>query len=555
MLYWICPECGHECSPAIRECPTCTAAAQNPARNSPVQQPTSVSQPAAKDGNPTTDRNPGDSHVGDSQGGISQGLLSLAQNFQPAPSTALLSAAPHRKLLAAANGAAVAVQEPEPVVPPAEPEPSFQLAALDFPDLKPATAPRPEPMKLIPAPVPARNSSPALAPPAAVEAVEFGLQTAALAPVTEVRFQAASSAPSRPLDESVEPLPSRRRSVAFVRAEVPGAEHSGFAIADLARQVNQPHDAGLKPMAAYRNGQPRTTSPSDRMSAPLAYKASDPSLVPSQLNLAGASLVELLNALRTYTEECNRKAIDAIHSSFSRQPAAHLLAAPAEIVTAPAPPAREWMRSQKPKLTAIAPEYAGRGAVIAGPQAPTLAGPSLPPQLINLDQENSRLHRNRKRATAWPLTLLIGTVVILGAASLLQYMAQDHDAKAPAVEAPALVSRAASLPAAPVVQEHPAARSVEVAGVRIVTGSNRKPQLQFIVINHSANELTGLNIRIAVRSVDGLAGPPLFSVSSPIAFLGPNQSKEIRTDLDASIKPASIPDWQSLRTEVLVARQ
>jgi len=23
MLYWICPECGGECSPAIRECPAC----------------------------------------------------------------------------------------------------------------------------------------------------------------------------------------------------------------------------------------------------------------------------------------------------------------------------------------------------------------------------------------------------------------------------------------------------------------------------------------------------------------------------------------------------
>jgi len=549
MLYWICPECGHECSPAIRECPTCTAAAQSPARNSPVRQPTSVSQPAGNDGNPSTD-----SHLGDSQGGVSQGLLSLAQNFQSAPSTALLSAAPQRKLLVAANGAAVAVQEPETAVQTAEPEPCFQLEALDFPDLRPAPAPRPEPMKLSPAPVPARNSSPALGPLAAVQAVEFGLQTATLAPVTEVQFQAASSAPSRPLDQSVEPLPSRRRSVAFVRAEVPGAEHSGMAIADLARSVNKPQNAGLKPVAAYRNGQPRT-SPSDGMSAPLVYKASEPSLVPSQLNLAGASLIELLHALQTYTEEFNRKAIDAIHSSFSQQPVAHLLAAPAEIVTAPAPPASEWMGSQKPKLTAIAPEYSGSGAVIAGPQAPTLAGPSLPPQLINLDQENSRLHRNRKRAAAWPLTLLIGTVVILGAASLLQYMAQDHDSKAPAVGAPAPISHAASLPAAPMVQEHPAARSVEVAGVRIVTGSNRRPQLQFIVINHSANELTGLNIRIAVRSVDGLAEPPLFSVSSPIAVLGPNQSKEIRTDLDASIKPASIPDWQSLRTEVLVARQ
>src|SRR5580692_9376470 len=124
MLYWICPECGHECSPAIRECPTCTSVAQSPARNSPVQQPTSVSQPAANDSNPTTDSHQGDSQPSDSQGGVSQGLLSLAQNFQSAPSTALLSAAPQRKLLVAGNGAAVAVQEPETVVQPAEPEPT-----------------------------------------------------------------------------------------------------------------------------------------------------------------------------------------------------------------------------------------------------------------------------------------------------------------------------------------------------------------------------------------------------------------------------------------------
>jgi hypothetical protein len=106
-----------------------------------------------------------------------------------------------------------------------------------------------------------------------------------------------------------------------------------------------------------------------------------------------------------------------------------------------------------------------------------------------------------------------------------------------------------------VIQEHPAARSVEVAGVRIVTGPNKKPQLQYIVINHSASEITGLNIHIAVRSVDTLEGPPLFTVSSPVAALGPNQSKEIRADLSPSVRPSAIPDWQSMRTEVLIGRQ
>jgi len=94
-----------------------------------------------------------------------------------------------------------------------------------------------------------------------------------------------------------------------------------------------------------------------------------------------------------------------------------------------------------------------------------------------------------------------------------------------------------------------------VAGVRIVTGPNKKPQLQYIVINHSSSELTGLNIRIAVRSVDALADAPLFSVSSVVAALGPDQSKEIRTDLNPSVQVSAIPDWQSLRTEVLIARQ
>src|ERR1700694_5825781 len=38
MLYWICPECGGECSPASRECPVCSgAAAISPASAIPAQ--------------------------------------------------------------------------------------------------------------------------------------------------------------------------------------------------------------------------------------------------------------------------------------------------------------------------------------------------------------------------------------------------------------------------------------------------------------------------------------------------------------------------------------
>ncbi len=111
MLYWICPECGQECSPAIRECPTCTA-------------PPAAQQTAAS---PAVTNNE---------------LLSLAQNFQSAPSVAVL-----------APPAPVQVDEPEP-------ELSDKLASLDSLVAKPARPAWSEPAKLIPTPVPARISSP-----------------------------------------------------------------------------------------------------------------------------------------------------------------------------------------------------------------------------------------------------------------------------------------------------------------------------------------------------------------------------------------------------------
>ena len=499
MLYWICPECGHECSPAIRECPTCTAL------------------PASK------------------HAAASQELLSLAQNFQSASSVALL-----------APPATVA-----PPVPHDEPEPelSHDLAPLDGLAARPARPRGSEPLKVIPTPVPARLFSPAFTQPAAFAITEFGLQPAGLASTGEISFQGAGAVQPKPLEQAAEPVPSRRQSVVFVRAALPVADHSGLAFAGLAEVDHKP----LKPVLPHPNGQPQNDKQNAGVSTPLAYKSSEPSLVSSRLELNGESLAELLSVLKVSAEELDRAGIQAIEASFYEQPAMSLLSAAPEIVTAPAPPAAQWMRSHKPKFTPIPPEYAGRSTVMAGPQAPPLAGPCLPPQLLNF--ENSSLRGKRKRAASWPVSLLIATVVLLGAGSLYQFVTQNRDTKAASVSSPVEGAKVVATPRVRVAEEHPAARSVEVAGVRVVTGANKRPQLQYLVINHSSTELTGLNIRIAVRSVESSEDAPLFTVSSMIASLGPNQSKEVRADLDPSIAPAAIPDWHSLRTEVLVARQ
>jgi hypothetical protein len=114
----------------------------------------------------------------------------------------------------------------------------------------------------------------------------------------------------------------------------------------------------------------------------------------------------------------------------------------------------------------------------------------------------------------------------------------------------------ASAPTAPVFEQHPFARFVEVTGLRVVADLNHRSQVQYIVVNHSATQLSAMSIRIAVRSsADPTGSAPLFTVSTVIPSLGPHQSKEIRTDLDSQLRTSSIPDWEYLRTDVHIGTQ
>jgi hypothetical protein len=291
----------------------------------------------------------------------------------------------------------------------------------------------------------------------------------------------------------------------------------------------------------------------------LPPKSGSLAYISSRIELAGASLVEMLRALEKSAEELEQAGIREIRETFDAQPGTLLLSAPKEVIMAPAPPADKWLRSPKLVFTPQAPSAAGFQALSAGPQAPTLAGPCLPPQLRNFTENaalSQRPPRKRAGAPTWLISVLVATALFIGAGSLLQYLTSNRDAKAASVSAAApQVNDSASASGVPVAQEHPGARFVEIAGVRVVAPANKRPQMQYLIINHSAGELTGLNIHVAVHSADAPTGNPLFTVSSVISSLAANQSKEIRTDLDPEIKPSSLPDWQNLRTEVLITRQ
>ena len=231
MLYWICPECGHECSPAVRECPTC--AASEAAQAAPV--PTAAFQTEA-----------------------SNQLLSLAQNFEaPATATALAPAAP-RPPATSTNGhessrvSALAVEE-EVVAPERkEPEPSRKLVPLNKNSVRPARPGEFVSLPLSPSPVPAKLSAPAFAPTVPAENGELTLERGGWRPMGEVSFRPVQADGMTVASPSIEPLPSRRRSVAFVRAPLQAPSSGGIAIGRLA-----PLDPALSPV----NSKSKSTLP------------------------------------------------------------------------------------------------------------------------------------------------------------------------------------------------------------------------------------------------------------------------------------------------------
>ncbi len=549
MLYWICPECGHECSPAIRECPTCAAAEQAAPKGETRPQ---IAEQASTD------------------------ILSLAQTIDSAPTVGLLSPASYRDLISAVNGhsapvsAAVLTQEApaEQIESPAEhinslvkplvesakpPEPAVltTLSPLNILAVKAARPPAPKPAKPAVSPVPSRATAPAVVPTESAPS-DCRLKTAGLGPIGQIKFKSLSLGLRKAREQQVEPAPSRRQSVAFVREALPGAEAHGLDLANLTSLG----EIRFTPVASSTNG--RWRGGSETNAAPVHPKAVSLAFISSRLDPADNSLADLLRALEASAEDLKRDTIRAIQASFQEQPAELMLSAPTEIVTAPAPVAEQWLRTSKIVFTPKPPAKAGLATLSAGPQAPTLAGPCLPPQLRNLSENAASSLRPRKKrssAPTWMVSVLVAMCLFVGAGAVLQYLTANRDAKAASVApAPAQAGEPALTPV-PVAEEHPGAKFVEVAGVRVVTLPNKKPQLQYLVINHSANELTGLNINIAVHSAESPTGTPLFRVSSIVPSLAANQSKEIRTDLDLGLKADSIPDWQSLRTEILIARQ
>ena len=249
--------------------------------------------------------------------------------------------------------------------------------------------------------------------------------------------------------------------------------------------------------------------------------------------------------------------IQAIIATFQVRPKLALLPAPGKILEAPAPPDLQWLKTPRPVFPARRLSDRKCDSPTAPPQKLPLAGPCLPPELRNYIEAPRGQHTRVTKGIglpAWITSLVIATSLFLVVAVIMQHLATNREAKAAVAPTPNHV--VASVPAAPEFEQHPFARFIEVTGLRVVADLNHRSQVQYIIVNHSATQLSGMTIRIAVRSsADPAGSSPLFTVSAVVPSLGPHQSKEIRTDLDSQLRSSAIPDWEYLRTDVQIGTQ
>jgi hypothetical protein len=112
----------------------------------------------------------------------------------------------------------------------------------------------------------------------------------------------------------------------------------------------------------------------------------------------------------------------------------------------------------------------------------------------------------------------------------------------------------ATKPVAPEAVTEPAADSpyadVEISGLRPFYDAKNQPQVHAVIINHGAQEMHGVSLRVALRPRRAPAGaPPLARFLVKIPVLKAETSQEISVPLEAFGTLASLPAWRELRAD------
>jgi hypothetical protein len=146
----------------------------------------------------------------------------------------------------------------------------------------------------------------------------------------------------------------------------------------------------------------------------------------------------------------------------------------------------------------------------------------------------------------WLLTVLFAFAFLgLGAGIywLVGYFRGSNTTPTAAVESPA---------AKPGAKVNPYQKYIEISGVRFLEDPKKKPEVKFVIINHSGADISGLTGNVTIwgrtrRSEEEAAGSFQFTTS-----IGPWESKDMTVPLATKLKMIELPDWQNTSTDVQI---
>jgi hypothetical protein len=94
---------------------------------------------------------------------------------------------------------------------------------------------------------------------------------------------------------------------------------------------------------------------------------------------------------------------------------------------------------------------------------------------------------------------------------------------------------------------------VEVVGLRLTEEPKKKPQVRFVVVNHSGAEMSDLaaNVNLWARTAKS-DEEAVGTFSFKLPSLGAYESKEMNEPLNTKLRVYELPDWQNLTAEVQI---
>jgi hypothetical protein len=507
MFHWICPECGQEIAPGVKECPLC-----EPHTSAPP--PPVSAQPAPEK--------------------------------SPLPPVADLPTVVELQMPVAAL--AGRVDSPKPVVRQSA---AMKQSVVEEPPPAPAVVLQPQ-VVLKPRVVlqpPAVLQPQVAVPPQAVETPRVVLEAIS----AEARSVAV---PRAPLGVASEPL---RDDVTYEAAE---PETFADRLADLAEHLH----AERIPYLAQQIT-PGTFTSAGTARAPMIIdvvpEKPSPDAPPSMLLLAEPQPPSM--AAEIPIEQ-------VFQPGPSDSPAR--ARAPLGAESSTPEPVQLPERSNYTAAPALAPlqdysEAADRQMRPAGSEAKasqrtvepkvSLPGPALPRELTSLQAAGLvPIRRGGKHATAgtnpyssWTMrAVVVGILLTAGLAAT--YTLMPSGTSSPTSAPPRPTPNPAPDPPVSARSANSLTRFVEVTGIRFME-VNKKPQIQYLVVNHSGAPMSSVMIYVTLRATNAKPGqPPIARLTFRSPALEGFEAKEMFSSIEKTSAPLDLPDWQDLHADVEV---